>query len=154
MNIFAWILAAFLGTVATAQAQEDVKSQEYYDEQVTESLQRMTSELQTVTSEVIKYMNAINKALNESMPQLSDNMGKLISSMKPIAETMQQNVDDFAQAVQQQIDESPTFSAPEDVVVPDVEDIYADIDAELAQFDDFPPANEPTKIKLFPSSVE
>lgn len=147
MRLFNAILVCLLFPV-TVFAGDEVKSQEYYDEQAAESLRAMTENLQTMTDEMVKYMNAMNKALNESMPELSQNMGKVISSMKPLAETMQKNVDSFAQEVQKQIS-SENVPAPESVVIPqeDNTDISVEIDEELARLQQ----EQQPKIKLFPS---
>ena len=161
MKILNLVLMGSLLCAVSAQAEDDVKTQADYDKEVAESLQKMTSELQMKTDELVKYMSAVNKALNETMPQFSNSMGKLISSMKPIAETMQQNLDHFAEEVNLQLDEEANegendtpplpqqISESEDEVISEMENVSSEIEAELAQFEDFPSAR-PAKIKLFP----
>ena len=152
---FLMALWVFLMMTTSAFATEETKDQEYYDKQVTQSLQAMTSDLQAATEEMIKYMNAMNKALNESMPQVRENIAKIIASMRPLAETMQKSINDFDQEIEKQLDtpNTETLKAPEEVVIPEPEtlDISTAIDEELVQFETKVPQK---KIKLFPSSVE
>ena len=174
MKIFqAVALSSVLLAATNVWAEEEpVKSQEYYDQELTGNLQEMTAQLQAFSDEFVKYMNAMNKALNATMPQLSQDMGKALASIKPVAETMQKNAENFAQEVNAQLGEfseptekenltiggvrpelaSETITNPENVIIPEpalTDEVSSAIDAELSQF-----KQQPRKIKLFPSSVE
>ena len=167
------VSSLMLSALPVYAEEPEVKSQEYYDQQVAENMKEITSQLQMMSDEMTKYMNAMNKYMNESMPELSNNMGKMVSSIRPLAETMQKNMQAFTDQINAELDAvqkddakteilvvepvkpelaSSEIIAPEDVKIPDTvsEDINDAIDAELAQFN----IDQPAKIKLFPSSVE
>ena len=149
--------------VAPVWAEENLP-QEYYDQQMAENMQELTSQVQQMSDTLVKYMTALNKVLGESLPQMNENLVKVMSSMQPIAQTMQQNIEEFekqldAQPDFQNLQNNTQFIAPESVVVPEIQmentDISRAIDEELAQFEVNHPVDlKPAKIKLFPSSVE
>ncbi|MBQ8464988.1 MAG: hypothetical protein IJ545_03155 [Alphaproteobacteria bacterium] len=173
MKLFNSVLFCVLLLSSVAVRAEEEKSQEYYDKQVEENMKQITSQLKQMSSEMTKYMNAMNKYMNESMPELSENMSKFMSSVKPLTETMQKNMQAFADQVNAEIEAaeknkdnseklvpapvktelaSSEIIAPEDVQIaePQAQELDSAIDAELAQFHQ----EQPSKIKLFPSSVE
>lgn len=162
MKKFASVLTLSCLLACPAMAEEE-HSQEYYDQQVAESMKALTSQLQLMSGEMVKYMNAVNKALNESIPQMSEDMVKVIATMKPLAENMQKNIDTFAEQVNQELEAESSVNdnivAPEKVVITEISiddpDLSQKINEELAQFE--PPLSQETKhpkIKLFPSSIE
>lgn len=162
MKKFGIVLMSFL-FVAPVWAEENLP-QEYYDQQMAENMQELTSQVQQMSDTLVKYMTALNKVLGESLPQMNENLVKVMSSMQPIAQTMQQNIEEFekqldAQPDFQNLQNNTQFIAPESVVVPEIQmentDISRAIDEELAQFEVNHPVDlKPAKIKLFPSSVE
>lgn len=150
---------SILFNVTTVQAEDNqIKSQEYYDKQVAESMQMMTSELQNMTEEMIKYMNAVSKTINESVPLISKNMSDVISAMKPITENMQKNAQLFADEVGKQLNSSSISTQTEiKASTDDKKEIDDAIDMELSSFknDEIKTDEEVNhKIKLFPTSIE
>ena len=150
---------SILFNATMVQAEDNqIKSQEYYDKQVAESMQMMTSELQNMTEEMIKYMNAVSKTINESVPLISKNMSDVISAMKPIAENMQKNAQSFADEVGKQLNSSSISTQTEiKASTDDKKEIDDAIDMELSSFknDEIKTDEEVNhKIKLFPTSIE
>ena len=142
---------------------DDNTSQEYYEKQITDSMEAFSSQLQIMTDEMIKYMNALNKAIDESVPQMSSNLVKIISSMKPLAENMQKNVNDFAQQINKELDgtqlDNNVSNTSEPISVPNAEVLdettMEAIDVELANFEQSQEKEKISpKIKLFSTSVD
>jgi hypothetical protein len=126
-----------------------------------DNMKAMTVQLKQMSDELVKFMNAMNKSLDETMPQLSKDMSNVISAMKPVADNLQKNIDNFNQEISASLgdfakptDKQDTIVNPEEIVVQEVapQDITAEIDKELAQFE--LSSTPQGRIKLFPSSVE
>jgi len=176
MKNLAWLLICSLLCTTPVWAEEEaeeVKEAETtvpeiqdFDKQFEDSVKEMTVQLQSMTAELVKYMNTLNKSLGETMPQMTDSMSQVISSMKPVAETMQKNMDNFVNELNQQLDlpeesseatvSDNTVLPPEQVVIPEAEtqDLNNKIDKELAEINPFVPELPQKKIKLFPYTVE
>ena len=156
--LFGMTFSILFNATPLRAADNQIKNQEYYDQQVAESMQMMTYELQNMTEEMIKYMNAVSKSINESVPLISKNMSDVISAMKPIAENMQKNAQSFANEVGKQLNSSSVNTQTEiKTNTDDKKEIDNAIDIELSSFknDEIKTDEEVNqKIKLFPTSIE